>query len=145
MIAMSIWFNFTKCGEVLAVAEKKAGYHVACPKCQAVNKIPGVAMQSQATKEQIEKLQTTLNHRQYLWVILILLTFAIGTSLFRVSASSTTDTSVDLIIGLGIFIGMFIILIRISESCESVPAKVLMYCYSSFYCRFGSLYALGCM
>jgi DNA-directed RNA polymerase subunit M/transcription elongation factor TFIIS len=120
---MSIWFNCKKCGETLAVAEKKAGRRVACPKCQAANKIPGVAMQSQATKEQIEQLQTALNHhRQSLWVLLILFIFAIGMSLFCVSISSTTDKSVDLI-GLGLLIVMFIILIRVSELCEFLGAS----------------------
>jgi phage FluMu protein Com len=116
---MSIWFNCKKCGEPLAAIEKKVGVRIHCPKCQTVNKIPGIAMQSQATKEQIEQLQTALNHhRQSLWVLLILLIFAIGTSLFHVSTLSTTDTNADLIIGLGILIGVFIILIRILESCE---------------------------
>jgi phage FluMu protein Com len=76
---MSIWFNCKKCGEALAAAEKKAGNRVACPKCHAKNKIPGIAMQTQVTKEQIEQMQITLNrHKHSLWVLFILLFFGIG-------------------------------------------------------------------
>jgi len=109
-LVMSIWFNCKKCGEALAAVEKKAGDRVACPKCRARNKIPGIAMQSQVTKEQIEQLRTQLNrHRQSLWILFILLFLGIGLSLL----------GVKFFIGVGILVGIiFAVLVPILKTCE---------------------------
>lgn len=116
---MSIWFNCKKCGEALAASERKAGCRIACPKCQAGNKIPGIAMQSQATKEQIEQLQTQLNrHRQSIWALFVFLISGIGVSLFSVSNSSTMSPGVNLI-GVGLLVGItIVVLVPILKSCE---------------------------
>lgn len=116
---MSIWFNCKKCGEALAASERKAGFCIACPKCQAGNKIPGIAMQAQATKEQIEQLQTQLKrHRQAIWALLVFLILGIGVLLFSVSNSSTMSLGVDLI-GVGLLVGItIVVLVPILKSCE---------------------------
>lgn len=121
---MSIWFNCKKCGEFLAAPEKKVGVRIHCPKCQAVNKIPGIAMQPQATKEQIEQMRTALNrHWQSFWVLFVLLIFGIGVSLFRVSNSSTIGSGVELI-GMGLLVGtILVVLVPILKSCEYLGAS----------------------
>jgi lipopolysaccharide export LptBFGC system permease protein LptF len=98
--------------------EKKAGVRVACPNCRARNKIPGIAMQSNATKEQIEQLQTALDrHRQSLWVLFIVLFLLIVLSLFSVSGSSDMGSEGGFI-GAGILVGIIIaVLIPILKTC----------------------------
>ena len=114
---MSIWFDCRKCGVALEATEKKAGFRIACPKCRAGNKIPGIAMQSQVTKEQIEQLQTGLNrHRQSLWMFLILLIFIIGTAIITALSSMSNSAAMNSgisVAGIGILIGCFVIFVRI--------------------------------
>lgn len=71
---MSIWFNCKKCGEALEAKENKSGALVSCPKCQSKIRIPGIAMQEQVTKEQIEYMRKVLKlHWQALITYLVLL------------------------------------------------------------------------
>jgi phage FluMu protein Com len=117
-LTMSVWFNCEKCGEALAAAEKKTGILIACPKCKAANKIPGIAMQQQATKKQIEQMETMLKrHRQSLWMFLVLLMFLIVTA--TITASFSRDESAGIaLIGIGILIGSLVILGQILKTCE---------------------------
>jgi uncharacterized membrane protein len=109
----------------LAVAEAKAGTRIACPKCQAVNKIPGIAMQSQATKEQIEQLQIAFSrHRQSLWAILVLLVVVTGIPLFYAGTASTMSSDGEGLLGMGILIAIILaILVPILKSCEYLGAS----------------------
>jgi len=67
-------------------------------------------------------------------------------SLFRVSNSSTIGSDVELI-GVGLLIGtILVVLVPMLKSCEYLgSSKTIIYCYSFFYGRFGSLYAFDCI
>jgi len=116
---MSIWFDCKKCGVALAAEEKKAGFRITCPECRARIKIPGIAMQSQASKEQIGQMYIAMKRvRQSFWILLILLIIWIAISFSFVSNSSDMDSDVS-VVGIGLLIGIFLIVfVPILKLCE---------------------------
>ena len=141
---MSIWFDCKKCEEHLAASENKTGVLIACPKCRARNKIPGIAMQKQATKKQIEQMEASLKqHRQCLWMFFIMLFFIIGMAIITALMATLTESSNMSesaimgsgisITGLGILVGFFIILVRIFKTCEYLGASKYVQLFLFFF------------
>lgn len=108
---MSVWFNCKKCGEALAAAENKSGSLIACPKCKSKIKIPGIAMQNQATQEQIEYMQTILNRHRRSFVIYFTLL------IIMVIISLTALKGAAILIWIGYFyVGAFMLLLSMINS-----------------------------
>jgi DNA-directed RNA polymerase subunit RPC12/RpoP len=85
MPLMSIYFKCKSCGKTLKIIdENKFGVRTRCPECRNVMRIPGIAMQDQASSAQIERMHTAVNqHRRALWVFFVLLTVFILASGLR--------------------------------------------------------------
>lgn len=100
---MAVWFDCKKCGEALEAVENKTGILIACPKCQATDRIPGIAMQNQANKEQIERMLTALNrHWQDLGIFFTLL--VVKLLFIFVPPLNTMATSSPILEGVGILV-----------------------------------------
>jgi hypothetical protein len=52
--------------------ENKFGVRVRCSGCRAINRTPGIALQNQVSKQQIEQISNSLiQHRQALWLFFL--------------------------------------------------------------------------
>jgi phage FluMu protein Com len=120
---MAIWFNCIKCGELLTAMENKAGLVSTCPKCHAKNKIPGIAMQRQATKDQIEQMEMALKRlRTSLWILIPIIVYLVCFLFYIATEHSSGSFSIDSggsLIGLGLIIGItIVVLVPTLKLCE---------------------------
>lgn len=113
---MSIHLKCKNCGKTLKMDENKFGIRARCSECRTINRIPGIAMQDQASEQQIERIYVTLNqHRQSLWAFFILLPVYITLS---VLASITGYLWLAFSVGLVFIISAFLLLDRMSTSSK---------------------------
>ena len=113
---MSIQFKCKSCVKIHKIDENKFGIHTRCLECHTINRVPGIAMQNQASERQIEQIDVALNrHRKYLLLFFILLPFYI---ILSVITSETGYVWLGFSVGLIFIISAFLLLDRTSTSSK---------------------------
>lgn len=132
---MAIYFECKKCRKTIVQDDKKFGMPVYCSNCKTINKIPGVAFQHQASKQQLELMHKSLmRHRQALLVFYISLPIFILVTIFAIAMSANCSWLI-IPLGLTTCFAAILLLDRTSTSSKYLgrsPATVfLWFCFFS--------------
>lgn len=125
---MSIYFKCKNCGKTQKIIdENKFGARARCSECHSVNRIPGIAIQDQASSAQIERMQTAVNqHRWSLWVFFVLLTvFILALGLRSVVTVHPFLNWSVFFVGLLFLFSEFLLLDRMSTSRKYLGGSIV--------------------
>ena len=92
-------FACKKCGEVFEAPVEKAGDLFSCPKCNKINKIPGIALQKSATKEQMAEIHKITDKIKKAFILFLIGVFVLVISMTVIKSIYVVAVGLTIILG----------------------------------------------